>query len=97
MGFDIKKENLTVIALANPLVFGFSFVGIAFTKDRDNCLLLAFRKEKLVLQKYYKQIEWAKRAFRIRFAKEPKDQPEWFDSDSCFNLKGKIEQLCEEK
>ena len=89
MSFDLRKKNLIIIALANPLLFGFTFVGIGFTKDHDNFMLVAFRDKKVVFNKMYKTFGWATRAFKRIFAKEPGKEPEWLDFAYCKNAAGK--------
>lgn len=79
MGVDEKKIETMVVMLENPKTFNFTYVGIGCAEGYDDYLLVAFRREKLVFQKVFKTLDWAKRGFRRIVSKEIKTRAKWQD------------------
>lgn len=77
---------MKTVVLLNPQSFYISMAGIGFLNKKGKCLLVAFRKERIIFKREYIGLENAMRGFSNVFKNDEGIKPEWSDFVFCYSF-----------
>jgi hypothetical protein len=77
---------MKAVELLNPESFYISMAGIGFLNKKGKCLLVAFRKERIIFKREYIGLENAMRGFSNVFNNDEGVKPEWSDFFYCYSF-----------
>ena len=77
---------MKTVVLLNPQSFYITMAGIGYLNKKDKCLLVAFKRKRIIFKREYTGIENAMRGFSNVFKNDMGIKPEWSDFVFCHSF-----------